>query len=71
ATARLVTKRLVPMMCLSAAVACASGLCGLYASYYLSIASGGAIVLVCTVAFALVFAAVQVRSAVRGARSPG
>lgn len=65
ATAGLMTKRLVPMMVIAAATACASGICGLYASYYLSISSGGAIVLVCTAVFAVVFAANQVRSGVQ------
>ncbi|MDA8020646.1 MAG: metal ABC transporter permease [Thermoanaerobaculia bacterium] len=62
ATSGLVTKRLVPMMTIAAAIACASGICGLYASYYLSISSGGAIVLVCTIVFALVFTTIQIRS---------
>ena len=62
ATARLMTQRLVPMMILSAVIACVSGICGLYASYYLSISSGGAIVLVCTLVFAFVFAANQIRN---------
>lgn len=65
ATAGLMTKRLEPMMILAAAIACTSGICGLYASYYLSISSGGAIVLVCTLIFALAFGATQIRSGIR------
>ena len=68
ATAGLLTKRLVPMMVIAAAIACASGISGLYASYYLSISSGGAIVLVCTAIFAVVFTANQIQSGVRRTR---
>ncbi|MCG8457308.1 MAG: metal ABC transporter permease [Holophagales bacterium] len=70
ATAGLMTKRLVPMMILAAAIACASGICGLYASYYLSISSGGAIVLVCTIVFAFVFTGIQIRSSIQRKTSP-
>ncbi|MEL7059266.1 MAG: metal ABC transporter permease [Acidobacteriota bacterium] len=70
ATAGLLTKRLLPMMFIAAAVAGASGICGLYASYYLSISSGGAIVLVCTVVFAFVFTTVQVRSSLERTAHP-
>ncbi|MEZ0396072.1 MAG: metal ABC transporter permease [Anaerolineales bacterium] len=55
ATASLLTRRLLPMMALSAALAAASGVIGLYASYYLGIASGAAIVLTATAFFLLVF----------------
>lgn len=65
ATAGLMTKRLVPMMTIAAAIAGASGMCGLYASYYLSISSGGAIVLVCTLVFAFVFTAIQIQSSIQ------
>jgi manganese/iron transport system permease protein len=56
ATAYLLTKRLPVMMSLSAVIAGFSGVIGLYASYYLGIASGSAIVLVCTLFFAIVWA---------------
>ena len=55
ATAYLLTKRLPVMMLLSAIIAAFSGVVGLYISYYLGIASGSAIVLVCTLGFAIVW----------------
>lgn len=51
ATASLLTRRLAVMMVLGAALASLSGVVGLYLSYYLSIASGAAIVLTNTVVF--------------------
>ncbi len=53
ATAYLITHRLSLMMMLGALIASLCGVIGLYISYYLSIASGAAIVLTCTTAFAL------------------
>lgn len=55
ATASLLTRRLPSMMALSAAIGAFSGVAGLYASYYLNIASGPAVVLVATAVFLLVF----------------
>ena len=55
ATAYLLTRRLPVMMLLAAAVGAASGIIGLYLSFYVNIASGPAIVLVCTTTFLLVF----------------
>ncbi len=57
ATAYLLTRRLPIMMFLAAGIGAVSGAVGLYLSYYASLASGAAIVLVCTVCFllALVF----------------
>jgi len=55
ATAYLVTRRLPAMMLLSAALGAFSGVAGLYASFYLNVASGAAIVLVATGVFLLVF----------------
>ncbi len=55
ATAYLLTKRLPVMMVLAATIASISGVVGLYLSYYWSIASGSAIVLVCTAIFGLVW----------------
>ncbi|MGC9347703.1 MAG: metal ABC transporter permease [Anaerolineae bacterium] len=54
ATAYLLTKRVAPMMSLAAAIGAVSGVIGLYLSYYVSIASGSAIVLVCTAFFLIV-----------------
>ncbi|MHB1296092.1 MAG: metal ABC transporter permease [Anaerolineae bacterium] len=53
ATAFLLTKRLPSMMLVSALIGAISGIAGLYLSYYVNIASGAAIVLVCTALFAL------------------
>jgi manganese/iron transport system permease protein len=55
ATAYLLTHRLPVMMGLAALFASLSGVIGLYFSYYLSIASGAAIVLTATAFFLLVF----------------
>ena len=55
ATAYLLTQRLPVMMALSALFAALSGVIGLYFSYYLSIASGAAIVLTATSFFLLAF----------------
>lgn len=56
ATASLLTDRLPVMMAIAAVLASISGVAGLYLSYYLSIASGAAIVLTATAIFLLVFA---------------
>ena len=55
ATASLLTRRLPNMMATAAALGAFSGVAGLYASYYLNVASGAAVVLVATVVFLLVF----------------
>lgn len=51
AAASLLTRSLPRMMAISAAIAEVSGIVGLYASYYLDVASGAAIVLACTTCF--------------------
>ncbi len=53
ATAYLLTRRLLPMMALAALIGSLSSVIGLYLSYYVSMASGAAIVLVCTAFFLL------------------
>lgn len=53
ATAYLLTKRLPIMMILAATFASASGVIGLYLSYYVNVASGPAIVLTATAVFVL------------------
>ena len=63
ATASLVSKRLPRMMALAALIAAFSGVAGLYISYYANVASGAAIVLVCTAIFILVWAAQAVTRA--------
>jgi manganese/iron transport system permease protein len=55
ATAYLLTRRLSSMMALAAFSGALSSLIGLYLSYYISIASGAAIVLVATAFFLLAF----------------
>jgi manganese/iron transport system permease protein len=55
ATAYLLTRRLWPMMLVSASIGAFSSLAGLYLSYYLNIVSGSAIVLVATIIFLIVF----------------
>jgi len=67
ATAYLLTKRLPVMMALAALVASVSGVIGLYLSYYLSIASGSAIVLTCTAIFGLVWGLQTLRQRLNGA----
>ena len=61
ATAYLLTNRLPIMMALAALIAAISGVFGLYFSYYLSIASGAAIVLTCTAIFILVWGVQTIR----------
>lgn len=56
ATAYLLTHRLSTMMLLAAVFASLAGVIGLYLSFYLSIASGAAIVLTATLFFLLAFA---------------
>ncbi len=53
ATAALLTRRLPSMMALAATIGAVSSVIGLYLSFYFSIASGAAIVLVCTAFFVL------------------
>lgn len=55
AAAFIVTKNLRSMMLLSSLIAAVSGVIGLYASFYLNIASGAAIVLSCTLLFVLIW----------------
>lgn len=61
AAASLLTNSLPRMMVLSSAIAVISGVVGLYASYYLDVASGPAIVLACTALFAVAWAVRSVR----------
>jgi len=55
AAAHLLTRRLPRMMAIAAAIGVASSVIGLYASYYLDVASGAAIVLTATGFFLLAF----------------
>ena len=54
AAAHMLTRRLPAMMALAALIGAGSGMLGLYLSFYANIASGAAIVLTCTLIFALV-----------------
>ncbi len=54
AAASLLTRRLAHMMIVSAVVGIASSIVGVYASYYLNIATGASIVLTCTLLFILI-----------------
>jgi ABC-type Mn2+/Zn2+ transport system permease subunit len=55
ATASLLTRRLPTMMGVAAGIGAFSGIAGLYASFYLNVASGAAVVLVASLIFVLVF----------------
>ena len=55
ATAYLLTRRMIPMMVTSAVLGAASSVIGLYASYYINVVSGAAIVLTATLFFVLAF----------------
>jgi len=55
AAASLLSRRLPVMMATAAAIGAFSGVAGLYLSYYVNVASGPAIVLVCTAIFLLAF----------------
>jgi manganese/iron transport system permease protein len=74
ATAALISRRFVEMLCYSVVIGVSCAVGGLYASYYLQAASGATIVLAATVTFCVVFAAVQLRKqwrlrAFRGTRA--
>jgi ABC-type Mn2+/Zn2+ transport system permease subunit len=74
AAAYLLTRRLPVMMALAALIGVVSAVGGLYASYYLSIAPSGAMVLVATVIFVMAFLFAPRRGAVarhRGSRRLG
>jgi ABC-type Mn2+/Zn2+ transport system permease subunit len=65
ATANLMTKRLLPMMGLSAIIGSASSVIGFYFSYYADIATGPAIVLTATAIFVFVFVEQQITRIVK------
>jgi ABC-type Mn2+/Zn2+ transport system permease subunit len=68
AAASLLTRRLPTMMAVAAGIGVGSGITGVYASYYLDIASGPAVVLVATAVFIVVFLFAPRRGAVWGLR---
>jgi len=55
ATARLLSDRMIPMLGLSAGLGAASGIAGLYLSYYQGVPSGSGVVLVATVIFFIAY----------------
>lgn len=61
AAASFMTRRLPSMMVVSAAIGVFSGVIGVYASYYLNIASGPAVVLVATLVFLIVLGLAAIR----------
>jgi manganese/iron transport system permease protein len=56
AAASLLTNSLPRMMAIASSIAVVSGIVGIYASYYLDVASGPAIVLTCTAVFGVSWA---------------
>jgi ABC-type Mn2+/Zn2+ transport system permease subunit len=64
ATAYLLTRRLWHMMVVGAVVGALSSVTGLYLSFYVNVASGAAVVLVCTAFFVLAFLFAPARGAV-------
>jgi ABC-type Mn2+/Zn2+ transport system permease subunit len=67
AAASFVTRRLPSMMAVSAVIGVSSAVAGVYASYYLNIASGPAVVLVATTLFTLTLALSTIRGRTRSA----
>ena len=61
AAASLITRKLQGMFVWSAVISILSNCIGLYASFYLSVSSGGAIVLACTVLFGFIFVVTRFR----------
>jgi manganese/iron transport system permease protein len=55
ATAYLLTRRLWQMMIVGAVIGATSSVAGLYLSFYVNVASGAAVVLVCTALFVMAF----------------
>jgi len=68
ATARLMTDRLITMQAAAAAIGAASGIVGLYISFWWNVASGGAVVLTATAVFFAVFLTQTAVAALRPAR---
>jgi manganese/iron transport system permease protein len=68
AAARLIANRLPSMLLLAASIGALSGVAGLYASYYLNIASGSAVVLTATAVFFVVWIAVHLERPLRHVR---
>ncbi len=71
ATASLLTGRVGTMMAMAAGLGAASGVVGLYVSYYAGLAPGATMVLVATGWFLLTWAAVRIRARTRREQGPG
>jgi ABC-type Mn2+/Zn2+ transport system permease subunit len=65
AAARQLTRRIVPMLFLAAAIAVLAGIAGLYVSYYAGTAGGASIALAIVAAYLLALAAARLRGALR------
>ncbi|MFT8897675.1 MAG: metal ABC transporter permease [Acetobacter sp.] len=70
ATARLWTRRLLPMMAVSACVGMAAGYIGLVVSYYFQLAAGPCIILTCSTAYVVSLLASPAGIRTRGGSSP-
>jgi ABC-type Mn2+/Zn2+ transport system permease subunit len=68
AAARQLTRRTVPMLFVSAAIAVLAGIAGLYVSYYAGTAGGASIALAIFAAYLLALAAGRLRDALRPSR---
>jgi len=66
AAANLITRRLLPMMLISALIGASSSIIGFYISYHADVATGPAIVLTATAIFVFVFAEQQAGQWLRG-----
>lgn len=71
AAAYLLTRRLPSMMIIAASIGAISGIVGLYLSFYLSVASGAAVVLTATAIFLLAFLFAPQRGVLRRLRRAG
>jgi manganese/iron transport system permease protein len=71
ATASFLTHRLPSMMVVAALIGVVSGVAGVYASFYLDIASGPAVVLAATAIFLVVLAVTMVRRRYAPRRATG
>src|SRR5205807_10060726 len=67
ASARLVCRRIVPMMLTAAGLAALAGVLGLYASFYVNTAAGASIAAVMVISYLAIAAAAAAR---RGSRVP-
>ena len=69
ATARLLARRIVPMMALAASLAVLAGVAALYLSYYVGTAAGASVAGTMVVFYLAAFAASSIRRGTRGGRA--